>query len=364
MSSPQRRTASGVIHQLLQRPQQFDFFQAVRLLDRWLDAGVPGGRGLSRVGFRNGVSLSFPTSDIESLVVHPREGVTADLGAIPATGIDRVELTPAFMGLLGVSGALPLCYTEAVGQRELYQKDTAARAFLDVFTHRSVVLFYDAWRKHRLPIDLTLTAPGRFRRMVLSLGGLDAVGAPARGTAPRTSAISPQALAYYAGALRHPRWSATQAQRVLADYFGLPVRIEQFVGRWYALPEPARSRLGVQVAGQRTQGVLGRSALLGERVWQRNLCLRVELGPLPHARLHDFLPGSRGARALSEWLTLCFGTGFTFEVRVRLNRAHVEPTVLQSGRADTRSRLGWDTFLQTRAPDADRGDVCYDLHPA
>ncbi len=364
MSSPQRRSTSGVIHQLLQQPQQFDFLQAVRLLDRWLDGGFPAGRGLARVRFRNAVSLSFPASDIEALVVHAREDNFADLGAIPATAIDRVEVTPAFMGLLGVSGALPLCYTEAIGQRELYQKDTAARAFLDVFTHRSVVLFYDAWRKHRLPIDLELTAPRRFRRMILSLGGLNAVGERPRGGAERVPAISAQALAYYGGALRHQRWSAVQAQRVLAEYFGLPVHIEQFVGRWYALPELARARLGVQVAGQRTQGVLGKSALLGERVWQRNLCLRVELGPLPHARLQGFLPESRGARALSQWLTLCFGTGLTFEVRLRLDRAHIEPTVLHSGRDSTRSRLGWDTFLQTRPSTADRGDIRYELHPA
>ena len=56
--------------------------------------------------------------------------------------------------------------------------------------------------------------------------------------------------------------------------------------------------------------------------------------------------------------------GLTFEVRLRLDRAHIEPTVLHSGRDSTRSRLGWDTFLQTRPSTADRGDIRYELHPA
>ena len=36
MPAPQRRQTTGVIEQLLREPQQFGFFQAVRLLERWL----------------------------------------------------------------------------------------------------------------------------------------------------------------------------------------------------------------------------------------------------------------------------------------------------------------------------------------
>ena len=39
MLTPQRRLAAGVMEELLQSPQQFSFFQAVRLLDRWLADG-------------------------------------------------------------------------------------------------------------------------------------------------------------------------------------------------------------------------------------------------------------------------------------------------------------------------------------
>ena len=375
MPPTQRREATGVIHRLLQEPQQFDFFQAVRLLDRWLDKGTPGGRGLSRINFRNSLSLSFPASAIESLKVHWRQDDSGGSSSVPASvgapmqpsleqirpsDIARVDMTPAFMGLLGVTGTLPLFYTEALAQRELYQKDFGARAFMDIFSHRAVALFYDAWRKHRLGFQYEASARNTFLPLTLSLAGMADRAKDAR-RASATSAIPAEAFAYYAGALQQRTWSVAQVQSVLQDYFQVPVRIDQFVGRWYELPPEGRSYLGVINPQRGGLGILGRSAMLGERVWQRDLCMRVEMGPIPHDKMQRFLPGSRGARALQEWLTLCFGAGQSFEVNLKLQREHVRPLVLDSDRAPNNSRLGWDTFLQTTSANEDRTDVRYDL---
>ena len=140
MPTAQRPDAAGVIGRLLSEPQQFGFFQATRLLDRWLAPGAVNGQGLSRIGFRSSIALSFPVSEIESLKVFLRsdaEGVggisaSKDIRYSPAQ-IDRIELTPAFMGLLGISGTLPLFYTEMLAQREHHHKDHSARAFIQDF---------------------------------------------------------------------------------------------------------------------------------------------------------------------------------------------------------------------------------------
>lgn len=364
MPPTQRRNAVGVIHQLLQEPQQFNFFQAVRLLDRWLDKGTPGGRGLTRLNFRNSLSLSFPASEIESVKVHTRHGVdtSGDVSVqIRASDIDRVDLTPAFMGLLGVTGTMPLFYTEALAQRELYQKDYGARAFMDIFSHRAVAMFYDAWRKHRLPLQYEANQRSTFLPLTLSVAGMAQQARQVDSKPVTKSAIPPEALAYYAGAIQQRTWSVAQAQALLQDYFGIPVRIEQFVGRWYQLPEAGRAYLGVINPLNGSQGVLGQSAMLGDRVWQRDLCMRVVLGPLPHDKMQRFLPGSKGARALQEWLTLCFGSSLEFEVNLELQRSHVHSLQLDSSRAAQTSRLGWDTFLQTRPANEDRVDVRYDI---
>lgn len=381
MSAPQRRNDAGVIDQLLCEPQQFDFFQAVRLLDRWMGVGAANGQGLSRLNFRNSLSLSFPPSAIESLKVHKKAETSdadpdPDAASVPSRAavtphdIERIDMTPAFMGLLGVNGALPLFYTEMLAQRELYQKDNAGRAFMDMFSHRAVELLYQAWRKHRMPIQFEADRRSRFLPLALSLAGLGGKGLRDRLGAAQ-GAVADEALAYYAGTLQQRTLSAGQVQQVLQDYLAVPVRIEQFVGRWYRVPESGRAYLGMLGGGPRgtglgapVNGVLGRSAMLGERVWQRDLRLRVVLGPLPHARFRRFLPGGQGALALKELLTMLSGVALEYEINLRLQREDVQGCTLDTQRAPTAFRLGWDTFLQTRPANEDRADVRYDIHAA
>ncbi len=399
MPTPQRRNVTGVIEQLLCEPQQFSFFQAVRLLDRWMAPGAPDGQGLARLNFRNSLSLSFPASEIEAIRVQrrPKESepngasttdgqassvsttapgstlsaVLADHAQAPwpcqPTEIDRIDMTPAFMGLLGMSGTLPHFYTETLAQRELYHKDFAGRAFMDVFSHQVVSLFYQAWRKHRLPIQFEADRRSRFLPLALSLAGLGQKGLRDRLGAER-GAVADEALAYYAGTLQQRTLSARQLQQILQDYLAVPVRIEQFVGRWYQVPESGRAYLGVMgrqggMSGP-INGVLGRSAMLGERVWQRDLRMRVVLGPLPHARFRRFLPGGAGASALKELLTMLSGVSLEYEINLQLQRDDVQGCALDSSRAPTAFRLGWDTFLQTQSANEDRADVRYDIHAA
>jgi len=276
-------------------------------------------------------------------------------------------MTPAFMGLLGVSGTLPLFYTELLAQRELYQKDYAARAFMDVFSHRAVSLFYQAWRKHRLPIQYEADRQNRFLPLVLSLAGVGQKGLRNRLQGDQ-GGVPDEALAFYAGALQQRTLSAKQLQQVLQGYLNVPVRIDQFVGRWYQLPEAGRFYLGqMQRQGGAMgslNGVLGKSTMLGERVWQRDLRMRVSLGPLNHAKFRRFLPGGKGALALKELLTMLSGVSLEYEINLQLQREDIHGCTLDSNRPATAARLGWDTFLQTKPANEDRVDVSYDIHAA
>lgn len=357
---------SAPIDQLIEAPHGFGFFQAVRLLDRWLGDGQAPGLGLQKLQFRNSLSLSFPASEIESMQVNWRDPQAVQLPA----SVESVDLTPACMGLLGTSGALPLFYTEWLGQVEQRGRDPSARAFLDVFSHRSVVLFYQAWRKHRLAVQYEADRQRAFLPQVLALAGIGLKGLRQR-MEPHHGGVSDEGLAYFAGALQQRTLPAAQLQRLLQRYLGVPVNVEPFVGRWYRIPEEGRTHLGIGL-GQ-GGGVLGRSAVLGERVWQRNLRVRLTLGPLERIRFQRFLPGGPGERALRHWLGLLIGPSLEFEVRLCLRRDDVQPVTLSTHRSDgpdrrgpvgDMGRLGWDSFLMTRAANADRDDVRYDIQAA
>ncbi len=347
----------AVIQQLLEAPHGFGFFQAVNLLERWWarEEGLTRTQVLaSRVSFRNSLSLSFPPSEIEAL-----RAVWSDLNAAVAQRddaatqrrLERVELTPAFVSLLGTAGTLPTHYTELLAQRETLHRDGGARAFLDIFLHRAVALFYEAWRKHRLAIQFEADRRNQFLPLMLSIAGIGH-----RGLRDRLKAgdggVADDALAHFAGPLQRRPVSSRTLQQVLAYYFRIPVKLDQFVGRWFTLPLANQSALGM------ANMELGRNLVMGDRVWQRDLRIRVTLGPLGGERFARFLPGGSGALALRELLALLGGPTFEYEVRLEVKTEDLRGVTLSN---DAAPRLGWDSFLITETTTGTRTDPGYDL---
>jgi len=360
----------SAIGHLFKDPQRYGFMQAVRLIERWQvrNTGLsPQEVMLQRLRFRNSLSMAFPPSEIAEFRALARRdgGALAPTGAADLARIERIEITPAFMGLLGMGGTLPAFYTELFAQREMLQRDHSARRFLDVFTHRAVALFYQAWRKHRMPLRFEAEqlravrppagAPEPTREAVGQVLALAGFGQPAlrRRLRAHEGGVSDLALAHYAGLLRQRPVSAGVIAQLLSGYFGASVRLEQFVGRWFALPVEHQSSLGLGACA------LGGGAVVGERVWQRDLRLRLHIGPLAREAFNRFLPGGSALLALRELLTLLTGVSVEYEVRLTLRAADVAPARLAPGDGP---RLGWDGFLITRPAAADRSDAGYDLH--
>jgi len=357
MPAPQWPQPVAVIRQLLEAPHGFDFFQAVRLLELWWarEEGLTRSQMLAtRLAFRNSISLSFPASEIESLRVVWRDlNALADDAHGPgmARRLERLELTPAFISLLGTGGTLPTWYTELLTQRESEQRDNAARAFLDIFLHRTVALFYEAWRKHRLAVQYEGDRRHRFLPLMLSVAGIGDRRLRNQLSAGK-GGVADDALALFAGSLQRRPVSARVLQQVLSHYFRIPVRLEQFIGRWFTLPRANQSTLGM------SNMQLGRNLVVGERVWQRDLRVRLTLGPLSGDRYTRFLPGGAGALALRELLALLGGPTLEYEVRLQVQANELRGISLSGAQAP---RLGWDTFLLTETCTGTRDDAGYDL---
>lgn len=406
MRSPKRRIDPGVIRRLLRQPYRFQFFQAVRLLQiqfarqgraqgganggmhgvatgtangsangvanraNGAAYGAANGNAVARVAdtpehqlatrvrFPNALSLSFPASEIVQIEAGgiAQQALDSDAAfaeAIAERPLDDVAVTPAFFGMLGGQGALPLHYTEVVAERETLRRDGAARAFFDIFSNRAAALFYLAWKKYRLPFQHEVDRTRHYLPLLLSLAGV-ADGGVRRGLRETPGTIHDEAIAGYATAVRHRPMSASYLQQVLSDYFRVPVRVEQFVGGWYRVPPSQWSRLGG------VNNVLGATALAGQRVWQRDLRVRVWIGPLAREQYRAFLPGAEGALALRKMLTVLGGATLEYEVKPILRRQDVTGSRL--GAAGS-GHVGWDTFLVSRPATQDRSDAHYTLSP-
>lgn len=358
MYTTKRRFEPSVIELLFAQPYRFQFFQAVRMLELWLKRnGVPHeGAVANFLRFQNSVSLNFPASQIEALQPEPR-ALARDAGAL-SDALKRAELkyiriTPAFMGFLGMSGTLPAHYTERIAAHALYEKDEGPRAFLDTFSNRALALFYEAWRKYRLELKYEIGGKDKFLPLLLSLAGLGHASLQRR-LDDGAGGVLDESIGYFAAAMRHRPASAISIGRVLSEYFGQSIHITQFVGCWYEVPQSQQTTLG------HCNAILGSSAMVGARVWLRDLRLRLTIGPLDQAHFDGFLPGGTAGRALAQMLTMFTGLCLEYEVQLVLRAADVRGTSLAPQRSG--GRLGWDSFLITGGQSQDRADVRYDIH--
>lgn len=233
----------AVERRLRERPTEFEFFQAVRLLGRLSPGRAPVGGfahpGDELVRFAAAGSAAFPASQIQAL--EPAEGAPA-------------RMTVNFMGLTGPLGVLPLVYTLLAAERGRAH-DGALGDFLDIFNHRLVSLFYAAWERYRFPVAHERDGDDRLTRHLADLVGLGTEGV--RGRLP----VPDESLLPYAGLLASGPRSAVGLRQLLADYFAVPVEVEQFVGGWYPLAEETRCLVG---RDRDDSSRLGRGAVVGD----------------------------------------------------------------------------------------------------
>lgn len=357
MRTPQRRFEPSVIERLFEQPYRFQFFQAVRMLELWLKKnGLPReGAVASFLRFQNSLSLNFPASQLEAMDTEPHALArdSAALGeALQRGELKYIRITPAFMGFLGTAGALPAHYTERIAAHALYERDDGPRAFLDTFSNRTLALFYEAWRKYRLELQYEIDGKDRFLPLLLSMAGLGNHALRHR-LSDGGEGVLDESVGYFAAAMRHRPASAAMIGKVLSDYFGEPINVTQFIGAWYDVPPTQQTTLGG------TNAQLGMSALVGGRVWQRDLRMRLTVGPLDRAGFDAFLPGGLAARALAKMLTMFTGLTLEYEVHIVLRAPDVDGVTLSEERHG--GRLGWDSFLCTAPETRDRDDLRYEL---
>lgn len=320
MPAPQRRVDASLIDQLLVEPHRFEFFQAVRLIEQ---AKPP-----LRLRYRNRLSLSFPPNQIEN---------------VSGDGEDVIRITPAFMGMLGSHGVLPLHYSDRINQHEKNSSDGGPRAFLDMLSHRALEMFYQAWAKHRPECMATPDGGDEFMTMLTALSGASASG----------EILDRETLAFYAMQIRSRAVSAPLLAGMYSDYFSVPIAIDQLVGEWQDLPLQDQAALGVANVD------LGDGVMLGARIYGCDSRARLRIGPLDKERYEGFLPGRSAASHLAALLALQCGVGMTYEVHLIQRAADMQGVRLDAGRDAT---LGVNTCLVGETPEMDRGELMYLLH--
>ena len=349
MATPLGREDPAVIEELRRTPQAFEFFQAVMLLEANARARVGGDAGAPLVG-----ESTDPAADPVSFVAHPALGFPdSEVASVAEFEDRRPDLATAIIGLLGFSGALPQHYSELILQR-LRENDHAARAFFGAITHRTISLFVRAWRKYRLAAQTFVASAesDTTDAQASIVGFIDAIlGCATAGHRGRL-AVPHDILRYYAGALAGNPASAAMLEAILSDYFGETIRVETFVARWETLPSSEQTRLT-----RNGYCRLGEEALIGARILRPDGAFRITIGPLSYLQFRAFLPDGRWLSELVHLVRLFTGETLHFDVQPVLAKAEVPHLRVGGGSDAASARLGWNTWLISFPPPADRDDA-------
>jgi type VI secretion system protein ImpH len=238
----------------------------------------------------------------------------------------------AFMGLIGPAGVLPHWYNELAIER-LRQKDSTLTAFLDMFHHRLISLFYLAWKKHQFPATYLPGARDRLSGYLLSLNGL---GTPLMAG---MVGLPEESLIFCTGLLSRAVPSAAAIERAVEYLAGTSVTVDQFIERLVPISPEDQTQLGV------ANGHLGVDAVCGSHTWDCQATFRANLGPMGHSHFIRLLPSGDLLRPIFSLVKYMVGMEYEFEIRVILKREEVPPCVLGM-EAPAPPRLGWTTWLK------------------
>lgn len=389
--------SQSVEQSLFESSSEFDFFQAVSLLETiYPDRKRVGeiseyGRKPAVKFAANATSMSFAPSAIHQINPAKTENPVA-------------TMTVGFMGLTGPAGILPPHYTELIRRIEFESRGPdkyALRAWFDLFNDRLIALFYESWKKYRpytfFRNDLFDSHIGnqqdKFTTILQSVWGVGMAGlsrpvqkfvpepanhpTPTKSIAPESNqnaitnqvrhsamdSYSPKRLALlrYSGLLSQRPRSAVNLRAILQDYFDLPFEVEQFYGNWLSIDEEAQTQLGVENGNC----ILGQNTMVGDQTWEKQNKILVRVFPQSQKQFLELLPdiqsdGSSNAfRLLTELVRTFVGPELDFDVQLAIDRSQI-PECKMDESAFNGLRLGWNTWLSTYDDSLDESSVATD----
>lgn len=328
MATESRRATAALEADLLAVPEEFEFFQALRLFDHIV---ASHGKNSPSIGYSSSSNLRFPASGIGKITPQESEGQ------------EKWQVEANIFGLTGSAGVLPYHDTELVQQRARV-KDSTLQAFFDLFNSRLINLFHKAWRKYRLPFTFEFQRlqgnqqDDSYTRVLASVAGLG------WRTQRKSLPVERDNLLGLAGILGRPARSAIAIQGALRSFFGLPVVVQQFQGEWLSIPEDTQSQLPGKLRPMGMNCELGKNVILGSQGWQIQSKFTVLIQEIAYDQLMELQPGGRKMkqlRALTRFLTR---NEYDFDIVITTDAVSIPLLTLDDNPAKP-PLLGWNTAV-------------------
>jgi type VI secretion system protein ImpH len=332
MATSYRKDTNSVTEDLCSNTYEYSFFHALRLLQNTLEDFPPIGDAKSCTDepfrLKQETSLRFASSTISK--------------AEYDDGRNLLNMSVLFLGLTGPNGAMPSSFTEHILERKRDFKDDTLEAFLNIFHHRILTLFYKAWVLCNQVADSERGSRSRFMHFFSSLQGL------AEASSKKRDHLSDESKLYFSSLMNGGGRAAEKLESVLGEYFGVPIDVNEFEGHWLELPEEATCRLG----SDPDTGALGVSAIVGSKIWDCQQKFRIVVGPLDRDQMRSFLPTGENCKKMKDWIHYFCGIENDWDIEIVVKKEEVPMANLGS-----ETYLGWTTWLKSEETHVDSHDL-------
>ncbi len=211
----------------------------------------------------------------------------SDIHAVEGIIDDAPEIVVNTNNFCGIDGILPDLYVE---DYVLYNRQTknAVTGFFDIFNHHFSILKYLFCKKQVVSCLSTSIEHSIFGKIISSMAGFpfEEAQEDARDIPDlifrQQFRISTQNLFW--------RWtrSADSLKIAIASFFKVDVDVEQFVGGFTTpVPFSELTRIGTRYSNYNN---LGQNTILGEKIWDSMMGLRIHIKSLKIKQYIDFLP--------------------------------------------------------------------------
>ncbi len=340
---------------------EMDFFQAVRLWQRWAaqeSAGedppqvVEVHPQAERIRFRTSPTQRFPAAEVANVEDVP-----------PVNCPPHTAFEVAFLGLFGNQSALPWHDAERAVRSEPF------RIFLSVFNHRLIGLFYQAWAKNHFFVgfenrvgERTLVdVRGDLVELMYSLVGLR------RATNREQLAFPVTPLLRHLLALSGCHRGQSALVEILTAFFpGIDLVVKEFAPTYLKIdPSQATACNSRQPT---PASCLGVGTVVGYVITDYQSKFRICLGPISYREFQTFLPGGKRFRELTDLVKYVVGISTEFDVQFIIAKDDIPPVEMKTRASEaTASRplaafqMGRNTWLSSKPLATDRDDPIFQV---
>ncbi|MFY0642707.1 MAG: type VI secretion system baseplate subunit TssG [Bermanella sp.] len=277
---------------ILDQPQQYEFFQAYRLLENVNQTfPVSPRRPARKIEVRPTLSLGYTDQDIHEVKALDKQ-----------RGYEIISQLP---GLYGVASPLPDFYNEELLDNE-WDELEAPREFLDIIHKQLFPKLYQAWRLYKLNLNTLERSQSSYWNLLYSLMG-----------EPNTDSDDIKALKLrYFSLFSNKERSKDGLLAIVSDFLEIDdVQIKEFAPSFMTIKPELRCQLGQK------NHQLG-DAHLGSKIMTQTLKVTIDLLNLTQSQYDKIQSNNETIETLKQLIKHYLRKPLTVDIQLHVNAEH------------------------------------------